>query len=556
LLLRTLVLATAAAGVWFWLWWFSSGHGAWTPLTVLSTAWLAWVFLTPAYFLLFACRMTRPDPRVALPALRVAMVVTKAPSEPWPVVRRTLEAMLAQQFPSSYDVWLADERPDPETRAWCDAHGVGVSTRDGIEAYHQPTWPRRTRCKEGNLAYFYDTVGYADYDVVVQLDADHVPAPSYLEAMVRPFACDTVGYVCAPSICDTNASAGWTVRGRLHREAALHGPMQAGANDGYAPLCYGSHYAVRTAALRDVGGLGPELAEDYTTTVWLQCGGWDGVFAIDAEAHGAGPASLHDLLTQEVQWARSLGAVLSRWMPQKARRLPWRARLHLCFSLLFYPAMGCMLTMAFVLPVAGVVLRRSWGGSTLLAFYAHLWAASLLLVVTAAYLRHLRLFRPRDAKMWSWEATIFQVSRWPWALTGFLQGVADGRRARTTSFSVTSKAPGGEGVLAARWLLPLLVLGAVPAWTVVLTSPRSLLLGPALLCIVEAGIYLLTVLAVMALHLAPNYRSPSRVEGGGDEDENGSGPAWRSLTLGGACVFLVTVLTVTVLVLRLLHGLI
>jgi hypothetical protein len=485
--------------------------------------------------------------------LRVALVVTKAPSEPWPVVRRTLEAMLAQQFPYPYDVWLADERPDPETRAWCDAHGVGVSCRDGVEAYHQPTWPRRTRCKEGNLAYFYDTVGYADYDVVVQLDADHVPSPSYLEAMVRPFASDAVGYVCAPSICDTNASAGWTVRGRLHREAALHGPMQAGANDGYAPLCYGSHYAVRTAALRDVGGLGPELAEDYTTTVWLQSGGWDGVFAIDAEAHGAGPASLHDLLTQEVQWARSLGTVLTRWMPQRARRLPWRARLRLSFSLLFYPAMGLMLTMAFALPIAGVVLRRSWGGSTLLEFYAHMWAASLFLVVTAAYLRHLRLFRPRHAKMWSWEATLFQVSRWPWALTGFLRGMADGLLARTKSFSVTSKAPGGEGVLAARWLLPLLVLGALPAWTVVLTSRQSLLLGPALLCIVEAAIYLLTLLAVMVLHLAPNYRAPHARD---EQDGEDSGArAWRTLTLGGAFVFLAAVLTVTVLVLRLLHGL-
>ena len=34
-----------------------------------------------------------------------------------------------------------------------------VSTREGVAAYHRPSWPRRTRCKEGNLAFFYDTWG-------------------------------------------------------------------------------------------------------------------------------------------------------------------------------------------------------------------------------------------------------------------------------------------------------------------------------------------------------------------------------------------------------------
>ena len=61
-------------------------------------------------------------------------------------------------------------------------------------------------------------------------------------------------------------------------------------------------------------------------------------------------------------------------------------------------------------------------------------------------------------------------------------------------------------MLSARWLLPMFVLGAVPAWVVVLTSPSDLVLGPALLCIVECATYLLAMLAIMALHLARNYR--------------------------------------------------
>jgi cellulose synthase/poly-beta-1,6-N-acetylglucosamine synthase-like glycosyltransferase len=555
LVLRALVLVTAAACAWFWLWWLASGHGVtWaSPLGDISTVLLAWVFSMPIYFLFFASRMTRPDPRVPLPDVRVAMIVTKAPSEPWTVVRTTLEAMLTQDYPAPYDVWLADERPEGETLDWCARHGVHVSTRFGVEDYHRATWPRRTKSKEGNLAYFYDTVGYSDYDVVVQLDCDHVPTSSYLTAMVRPFAAAAVGYVCAPSICDSNESEGWTVRGRLYREATLHGPMQAGANDGYAPVCIGSHYAVRTAALRDVGGIGPELAEDYSTTLWLQSGGWDGVFALDAEAHGAGPASVDEMLTQESQWARSLGTVLTKWMPGRFGSVPWRGRLRMGFSLFFYLVMGVMLTVASLLPVLGVLVRRSWGNSSLLAFYAHMWAYSLLVLVTAAYVRHLRVFRPRDAKLWSWEAVLFQLARWPWTFGCFLQGMYFGWRSRTRAFKVTPKGTAEESLLGARWLVPMFVLGALPAWAVVLTPPHDLVLGPALLCIVECATYLVALLAIVVLHLRrnPDPRSDRRAA-----PLDGAAQTRYPVTAGVSLVALASVVTMTALVVRVVHGLI
>lgn len=91
--------------------------------------------------------------------------------------------MLAQDYGRGYDVWFCSERPTNEMAAWCAGKGVKVSTRHGEPDYQRDSWPRRTRCKEGNLAYFYDRVGYRDYDVVVQLDCDHTPG---LTARVRP----------------------------------------------------------------------------------------------------------------------------------------------------------------------------------------------------------------------------------------------------------------------------------------------------------------------------------------------------------------------------------
>src|SRR5262249_39745257 len=157
------------------------------------------------------------DPEMAVPRLRVAFVVTRAPSEEWSLARTTLTAMRGQRFPREYDVWLCDEDPTDEILRWCRVNGVRVSTRRGVEDYHRVSWPRRTRCKEGNLTYFYDNWGYDNYDVVAQLDCDHVPSPTYLSETVRPFADPAIGYVAAPSVCDANAAGSWAARGRLHR---------------------------------------------------------------------------------------------------------------------------------------------------------------------------------------------------------------------------------------------------------------------------------------------------------------------------------------------------
>lgn len=71
-----------------------------------------------------------------------------------------------------------------------------------------------------------------------------------------------------PSICAANAAQSWAARTRMYTEAAFHGVFQSGYTGALAPMCIGSHYAVRTAALKEVGGLGPELAEDRFRPRW------------------------------------------------------------------------------------------------------------------------------------------------------------------------------------------------------------------------------------------------------------------------------------------------
>ena len=142
-----------AALAYFWIWWLQPSHIAGIFGFLTGSLTLAWITLLPAYFLMVFIRARKPSGALRLPhGSRVAMVVTKAPSEPFAVVADTLVAMLDQDIP--HDTWLADEDPSRETMEWCARHCVLVSTRKGRVDYHRATWPRRTRCKEGNLAYF------------------------------------------------------------------------------------------------------------------------------------------------------------------------------------------------------------------------------------------------------------------------------------------------------------------------------------------------------------------------------------------------------------------
>jgi len=502
LTLLGLMLAWALSTIWSVRWWVEAEHASSTAGLVLNSLPLGIeLVLMPLYLYSWLWRMKRPNPQLAVPRLRTAIIVTKAPSEPWAVVRETLEAMLAQDFPHPYDVWLADEQVSHQTRRWCRRHGVRISTREGIASYHQPSWPRRTRCKEGNLAFFYDTWGYRRYDVVAQLDADHVPAPDYLRHMVTPFVDELVGYVAAPSICDRNAQRSWSARGRLFFEAVLHGPMQAGHSGGFAPSCIGSHYAVRTRALEQIGGIGPELAEDFTTTLMMSSHGWQGVFAIDAEAHGDGPECLEDCLTQEFQWSRSMMNVMLGVNGGYWAGLSVRAKLRLGFCQVWYPLFGVLMALSVLLPLAAVLTRTPLMRVGLGDFYLHILPGMLVLIMTVLWLRGLDWLRPRTARAVSWEAVLFQLIRWPWVLLGCAHAVVGKIAGRQFAFKVTPKGRSGVLPLPSRVLAPYLLIAVVSALPTLLDFDAGAASGYRMLALLNAGLYLLAAVAIVVLHV-------------------------------------------------------
>lgn len=496
---RFLVTAWAAGVAVFYLWWFRGDHVlGWLEFAV-NTLLITWTVGLPGYFLFFVSRMKRVNPKLELPPdWRVAMVTTRAPSEPFELVKETLEAMLAQPYP--HDTWLADEDPTEEIYDWCEQHGVQVSTRKWVAEYHRDSWPRRTKCKEGNLAYFYDHYGYQRYDYVVQLDADHVPQQGYLEEMLKPFLDPSVGYVSAPSICSKNSESSWSARGRLFSESLMHGPLQAGYSDGFAPLCIGSHYAVRTCALLEIGGLGPELAEDHSTTLMMNGHGWRGVHAMDAIAIGEGPPTLAACITQEFQWSRSLTVLLLTLMPRYWSRLPWRLRVQFLFSEMWYPLFSATMLCGLSLPVIAVMSKEPFVRVGYFDFLLHLLPLICLMVAIQLFLKRLGWLRPNTSPVVTWEMALFQIVRWPWAAYGVAMGIVMAVRRRSVEFLVTPK--GAHHAVSLPWkvLIPYIVVLLLTYIPALLVDDAESAKGYFFFLILAQITYVVALFSIILIH--------------------------------------------------------
>ncbi|KAG2454351.1 hypothetical protein HYH02_001376 [Chlamydomonas schloesseri] len=507
----TTSLLMAVAGVYFAGWRIAAVEGRWTAMdgAICIMAMYEALQSSICLALILRAKIINPKMQAMPPRYRVAMIATKAPSEPLSVLQKTLSAMLDQDYPYPYDVWLADERPDEETRAWCAEHGVRISTRQGVPEYHQAQWPRRTRCKEGNLAYFYDHYGYEQYDVVAQFDADHVPSRSYLSSVTPAFQDPKIGYAACPSICGANRDASWAVRGRLYEEAYFHGPWGASTARDLSPFCIGSHYVVRTAALKQAGGIGPELDEDMSTSYIMTANGFKGAFALNTIAHGDGPVNFEDAMRQEYQWSRSAMMILCRYM------YPWWGRsykltvaervriMHWMFFWFSWSAWAVLphlvitgLAFGLVVPAAvGAGMLALHGAPMLLAQYAH-WLAA----------RSFGWLRPVDAPvcMLTWEVVLHKALKPYWILMGTTHGLLGGLFGMHFDIKVTPKGDRGQSLIGLRCVAPMLLSSAFGFAVAAFVAPAASLGYLMALWFVGAmGAVLAAV--VVVLHCAENH---------------------------------------------------
>jgi cellulose synthase/poly-beta-1,6-N-acetylglucosamine synthase-like glycosyltransferase len=321
--------------------------------------------------LAFALAAKDPVPMQVPKGLRVAVMTTIVPSkEPFDMVAQTLLRMkeIDPGEGNTLDVWLLDEGDDPYVRARCEAMGVKHFSRKGVKKWNTDSGTFKARTKHGNHNA-WRAQNEEKYDVVAQMDPDHVPRPEFLTRTLGYFADPDVAFVVAPQVYG-NINKNWIARAAAFQAYVFHGIIQRGANGLNAPLLIGTNHLYRTSAFKQIGGYQDSIIEDHLTsmklygTVRKNGGRWKGVYTPDILAVGEGPTSFTDFFNQQKRWAYGIWEILQKHSGKDFRLMTRRQALSFAMLQFFYPSVAVAWLLSFITAVLIGSMHTQFTGST------------------------------------------------------------------------------------------------------------------------------------------------------------------------------------------------
>jgi hypothetical protein len=317
----------------------------------------------------FAWHARDPLPLTPPVGLRVAMLTTVVPAkEPLDVVERTLRAMRrVTYYGGGVDVWILDEGDDPAVRAMAARLGVHHFTRKGRPEYNRPSGAYRARTKAGNHNAWRAEHEHR-YDVVAQMDPDHVPLPCFLERALGYFHDPDVAFVVAPQVYG-NMDDNWIAHGASVQQYLFSGIVERGGNGLDAPLLIGTNHLYRATAWRSIGGYQDSIIEDHLTSMRVQgtvnpASGnrWKGVYTPDVIAVGEGPTSWTDYFNQQKRWAYGVWEIKLDHRLTEGIRLHRRQRLLYTLVQFYYPSVAVTLLLGTAATALALLLGAMTAG--------------------------------------------------------------------------------------------------------------------------------------------------------------------------------------------------
>jgi cellulose synthase (UDP-forming) len=297
----------------------------------------------------FAMNAKDPVPYDPPVGLRVALLTTIVPSkEPIDVAERTLRKMKQIVYCGDVDVWILDEGDDPRVREMARRIGVKHFSRKGRPEYNQESGPFRAKSKSGNHNAWRAEHEHS-YDVVAQMDPDHVPLPCFLERTLGYFRDPDVAFVVAPQVYG-NMFDNWVSHGASVQQYLFSGVVERGGNGLDAPLLIGTNHLYRPSAWQAIDGYQDSIIEDHLTSMVVQGtenpgtgNRWKGVYTPDVLAVGEGPTSWADYFNQQKRWAYGIWEILLSAGRTVRGRLTARQRLLYGCVQFYYPSVAASL---------------------------------------------------------------------------------------------------------------------------------------------------------------------------------------------------------------------
>jgi cellulose synthase (UDP-forming) len=350
LLLRSLAICALTWGAGYLAWRIGwSGEGA-SPVAfgmlLVTEIYGLWALGTLAWFSWSRPPAKRPP---ATPDRSVDVYVCTY-DEPTEVVSATLAGCRALTYP--HTTYLLDDGRRPEMKALAELAGARYLTR-----------PDNSHAKAGNINAALQRTGG---ELVLMLDADHVPMPDALDAMVGYFDDERMALVQSPHDFFNHDSVQHYVVGR-HEQSLFYRVVCPGKDRHGAAYWCGSAALIRREALLEIGGVATEtIAEDFHTMIRMLRFGWRSRYHDEVLVQGLAPHDLDSYLLQRDRWARGNLAVFTLpESPLRARELRPLQRVSYFASLAAYlaPPMRLLLlaTLGLVLWTGELPMKISVG---------------------------------------------------------------------------------------------------------------------------------------------------------------------------------------------------
>ena len=324
-------------------------------------------FTSLVFLAFYGWRWSEPRRPPATPGYRVDVFVATY-DESREVVEATLAGCAALRYP--HETYLLDDGRRSEMELLAGEWGA-----------HWISRPDNSHAKAGNINHALECTSG---ELILCLDADHVPLPDALDATVGYFDDETVALVQSPHDFYNQDSVQHYEPGR-HEQSMFFEVVCPGKDRHNGVYWCGSAAILRRTALVEVGGVATDtIAEDFHTTIKMHRAGWTTHYHDEVLVQGLAPLDMDGYLLQRDRWARGNLAVFR--LPESPLRLfsglGLRQRFSYFGSLFAYGAGLSRLAMIGLLVavlVGGVLPARM----TMLGL-AVLWLPWTILAVTSA----------------------------------------------------------------------------------------------------------------------------------------------------------------------------
>lgn len=351
----------------------------------------------------------------------------------------TLRAARMMHYPQDrFRVHLLDDggtdeklaHPDPGVSAQAIARRAELQALCARLGVNYITRAQNTRAKAGNINH---ALALTDADLVVVLDADHVPTVEFLDRTVPwfmrhedVFLVQTPHFMVNPDPIDRNLLDSF--RRMPSENDMFYRVVQRGLDFWGASFFCGSAAVLRRRHLDEVGGLcGDTITEDAETALALHSRGYRSIYIDRPMVAGLAPETFTGFVTQRMRWAQGMTQILLIKRPFMATGLDVFQRIGYLSSILFW-----LFPFARVIFLTAPLAYLLFGMEVYHASIAQIVAYTLPHVIATYIIADLLFGRTR----WPLISELYEVMQCMFSLVAVLKVIIN---PRAPSFVVTPK---------------------------------------------------------------------------------------------------------------------